>query len=102
MSSARFKDNINAVEDCAWIYNLRPVTFDWKDKERAKTEGTQLGLIAEEVYKQCPQLTWLDSEDKPEGVHYEWLGVPLLVEVKKLRDRIEALEAQLKRQQVAS
>jgi len=102
ISSERFKDNINTVDDCSWIYNLRPVTFDWKEKERAKAEGTQLGLIAEEVHKQYPQLTWLDSEGKPEGVHYEWLGVPLIVEIKKLHKRIETLEDQFKKKQAAT
>jgi hypothetical protein len=100
-SSQRYKENIETLSDCSWIYNLRPVNFDWKDKERQKAEGTQLGLIAEEVDALCPQLTWRDSEGKPEGVHYEWLGVPLLVEVKKLRKRVEALENQLKSQTVA-
>lgn len=96
MSSVRFKDNINTVEDCSWLYNLRPVTFEWKDQERQKLEGTQLGLIAEEVNKECPQLTWLDSEGKPEGVHYEWLGVPLIVELKKLRTEVTDLRHQIK------
>jgi hypothetical protein len=101
-SSERFKDNINSIEDCSWLYNLRPVTFDWKDPERAKSDGIQLGLIAEEVNEQCSQLVFQDSEGKPEGVHYEWLGVPLLVEIKKLRNRVEALESQLKQNQAAA
>ncbi|MCW4029427.1 MAG: tail fiber domain-containing protein [Candidatus Bathyarchaeota archaeon] len=101
-SSIRFKDNICNVTDCSWVYNLRPVSFDWKDQERAKTEGTQLGLIAEEVNQQCPQLVFKDKEGTPEGVHYEWLGVPLLVEIKKLRSRVEALENQLKLTQTAA
>jgi hypothetical protein len=55
-------------------------------------------LIAEEVNEQCPQLVFQDREGTPEGVHYEWLGIPLLVEVKKLRKRVETLESQLKNQ----
>jgi hypothetical protein len=95
-SSIRHKENIETTEDASWVYNLRPVNFDWKDQKRAKEEGRQLGLIAEEVNALYPQLTWLDSKGNPEGVHYEWLGVPLLVEVKKLRNRIETIENQLK------
>jgi hypothetical protein len=94
-SSERFKTNVNAADDCSWIYELQPVTFDWKDKERSKAEGTQLGLIAEEVHKKCPQLTWRDGEGTLEGVHYEWLGVPLLVEIKKLRREVDELKAKL-------
>ena len=61
-----------------------------------------MGLIAEEVNAIYPQLTWLDDVGQPEGVHYEWLGVPMLVEMQKLKTqndslqkRIEALETQL-------
>ena len=95
-SSIRYKQNIETLSDCSWLYNLRPVNFDWKDEEREQVEGKQIGLIAEEVYAQCPQLTWFDRDGKPEGVHYERLGIPLLVEVKKLHQRVEALENQLK------
>jgi hypothetical protein len=101
-SALRFKDNISDEEDCSWLYKLRPVTFDWKDQQRKQEEGRQLGLIAEEVNELYPQLVFHDSEGKPEGVHYEWLGVPLIVEMKKLRNRVEALENQLKQNQVAA
>jgi hypothetical protein len=95
-STLRVKQNVNDLTDCSWIYNLRPVIFDWKDQKRAKAEGRQLGLIAEEVNAICPQLTWLDSEGKPEGVHYEWLGVPLIVELKKLKTEVDDLRNQIK------
>ncbi len=101
-SALRFKDNISDVEDCSWLYKLRPVTFDWKDEQRKQEEGRQLGLIAEEVNELYPQLVFRDSEGKPEGVHYEWLGVPLIVEMKKLRSRVEALENQLKQNPIAA
>ena len=101
-SAQRYKENIETLSDCSWLYDLRPVNFDWKDAERAKSEGRQIGLIAEEVNAICPQLTWLDDSGKLEGVHYEWLGIPLLVEVKKLRNRVEALENQLKQNQTAT
>jgi Chaperone of endosialidase len=93
VSSKRFKENIRDLADCSWIYNLRPVMFDWK----TKTEGSDntIGLIAEEVSCLCPQLVWLDDEGKPLGVHYEWLGIPLLVEVQKLRREIASLQRQL-------
>jgi hypothetical protein len=47
------------------------VNVDWKDAEQVKSEGRQIGLIAEEVNTIYPQLTWHDNEGKPEGVHYE-------------------------------
>lgn len=101
-STIRGKENVQELPDCSWLYELRPVSFDWKDRKRAKLEGTRIGLIAEEVNAVCPHLTWLDKEGKPEGVHYEWLGIPLIAEVKKLRNRVEALENQLKQNQAAA
>ena len=101
-SSLRFKENISDVEDCSWLYNLRPVTFDSKDEQRRQSEGRQIGLIAEEVNEICPQLVFVDAEGQPEGVHYEWLGIPLIVEMKKLHKRIEALENRLKQNQIAA
>ena len=94
-SSQRYKQNIEMLADCSWLYNLRPVSFDWKDTERAKIDGRQIGLIAEEVNALCPQITWHDDTGQPEGVHYEWLGVPLLVEVKKHETRIGQLEEEV-------
>ena len=71
-SSQRYKTNIETVTDASWIYNLRPVNFDWKDQERAKTDGRQIGLIAEEVAAQYPLLAWNNLEGQIEGVHYEY------------------------------
>lgn len=94
-SSSRYKENITPVEDCSWIYDLTPVKFDWKDKERQAIEGSQIGLVAEEVYEKYPKLVFLDAEGLPEGVHYEWLGIPLLVEIKKLKMEVESLREEI-------
>ncbi|NLB76622.1 MAG: tail fiber domain-containing protein [Crenarchaeota archaeon] len=94
-SSIRFKQNIQTLTDTSWIYNLRAVTFDWKDQQRQNDEGTMIGLIAEEVSELCPKLVWLDKEGKPEGVHYEWLGIPLPVELQKLRAEVNELKEKL-------
>ena len=95
VSSERFKENISTIEDCSWLFNLRPVFFNWKDRTRSEVEGKQLGLLAEEVYRQCPQLVWLDDKGNPEGAHYEWLGVPLIIEVRKLKREIDELKTKL-------
>ncbi len=56
-SSQRNKTNIISMPDASWIYNLRPVTFDWTDPKRATALGRTMGLIAEEVYTINPQLS---------------------------------------------
>jgi hypothetical protein len=92
-SSKRYKTNINMLQDCSWLFKLAPVEFEWKDKTRG--DGLQVGLIAEDVHKIYPPLAWLDSQGIPEGVHYEWLTVPLLVELQKLRAEVDELKTKL-------
>jgi hypothetical protein len=91
-SSIRFKENIRDLPDSSWIYKLKPKMFDWKDQTREKN---QIGLIAEDVNVLCPQLVWLDEQGFPEGIHYEWLSVPLLAEVQRLHSDIENLRSQI-------
>ena len=94
-SSLRYKTNIEAIIDASWIYNLRPVNFDWTDANRAKADGRQIGLIAEEVYAQYPMLTWNNQAEQIEGVHYEYLSVAMLVEMQKLKKEVDKLKAKL-------
>lgn len=91
-SSQRYKQNIETLTDCSWLYNLRPVTFDWKDQQQAKTEGKQIGFIAEEVYSLNPQLAWFNSEGQVEGVQYEKFSVPIITELKKLKKEVDMLK----------
>ncbi len=102
-SAKKYKDNIVPIEDCSWIYDLNPVTFYWTADQQA-LRGTQqeIGLIAEDVDTVSTLLTWRNNFGEVEGVKYEKLAIPMLIEVKKLRDRIIALEKQLLNQQTAS
>ncbi len=95
VSSERYKENIEELKDSSWIYKLKTVSFEWKDAERKKTDGTQIGLIAENVYALCPELSWTDDQGKPEGIHYEKLTVPMLAEMKKLRNETNELRAKI-------
>jgi hypothetical protein len=81
---------------------LEPVFFDWKDPERDEREGRQIGIIAEQVHEIYPTYAWKNSEGQIEGWHHDKLAIPMLVEMKKLRSRIEALENQLKQNQTAA
>jgi len=94
-SSRRYKKDIESILDASWIYDLRPVEFNWIDTESAKERGRSLGLIAEEVYPLCNKIVWCNDKGQPDGVNYEWLAVPMLVEMRKLRQRIEELESKL-------
>lgn len=88
VSSERFKENINDLgEDSEAIYDLRPVSFTYKQDG---SRGT--GLIAEEVVEVLPDLVNLDEEGLPHNVRYHDLPVLLLNEIQKLNKRIQTLE----------
>ena len=91
-----YKTNIETLDDASWIYSLRPVTFDWKDDKDAQLFGRQIGLVAEEVQPIAPLLTFNDVQTgKLQGVIYEKLAVPMLVELQKLRHEVDELKTKL-------
>ena len=62
--------------------------------ETTTTVGSSsFGYIAEEVVEILPELVSLNSSNQPETVRYKLLSVLLLEELKKLKARIEVLEA---------
>lgn len=78
------------LNDCSWIFNLKPVLFD------SKIDGGKnlRGLIAEDVDKiQTDMIIYVNGE--VDGVHYDRLMIPLLVEVQKLRKETDDLRSQL-------
>ena len=53
-----------------------------------------MGLIAEAVYKVNPEMVYLEN-NLPQAVHYDRMITPLIVELKKLRDRIAQLHIEI-------
>lgn len=89
-SSERYKDNIEDIgERSEIIYDLRPVSFNFKEDE-SKTEV--LGLIAEEVEKVSPKLV-IYTDRQPETVKYHEIPMLMLNEMKRLKERLDTLEA---------
>ena len=90
-SSLRYKENVADMgTKSELIYDLRPVTFDYIDKEKG---SNKFGLIAEEVFEVLPCIVPLDEEGRPDTVTYSFLIPMLLNEVQKLKKEIEALKA---------
>lgn len=87
-SSIRYKENIVDLEGSERLYDLRPVSFNYK----TQPDRTSSGLIAEEVFDIYPELVAHNQEGEIESVKYHDLPVLLLNEIKKLRRRIEELE----------
>lgn len=94
-SSARFKENIKDMGDqSSNVMKLRPVTFNFKNDT---SKRNQFGLIAEEVDEIMPELVIYHPEDgTPETIRYHEIAPMLLNELKKLTERVQKLEAQLK------
>lgn len=99
-SSRRFKQNISGLEvDSEKIYDLRPVSFDYKPAYKSYGKelgsGRQIGLIAEEVYNVIPELA-VRLDGKISNVDYEKLSVLLLSETQKQKKEIDSLKSELK------
>lgn len=98
-SDARLKADVTPVEDAlSRITALRGVSFEWADDQREA--GRHLGVIAQEVEQQFPELVGVDDEGY-RTVDYSGLVAPLIEAVKTQQgtieaqgDRIQALEAQ--------
>ena len=101
-SDSRLKTAVTTIPSALEkILSLRGVTFEWKTKEfpeRNFAQGTQIGLIAQEVEEVFPELV---SQGEYKSVSYASLVSPLIEAAKELytlyqghADRLAALEAQ--------
>ena len=98
------KANIRAQSNVDWIYQLEPVTFNYKSKDPKSGEYTgvesdvEYGLIAEDVESICPELCFYDDTDngqKLSGIHYKKLITPMLKALQDANSKIETLEQRL-------
>src|SRR5262249_9040864 len=79
VSSARYKRDIRDMrERSQGLYQLRPVTFRYKQEPRGPR---QYGLIAEEVAEVYPELVVRGAKGEVESVQYQALIPMLLNEV---------------------
>ena len=86
-SALMYKENVATLDSADAIYNLRPVSFTWKNDQRE-----DLGLVAEEVKNVYPQLVKSDGEGNALGVNYSKLTSVLIKAVQDLSARIAQLE----------
>ena len=91
-SALKYKENINEITSSDIIYNLRPVTFDWK-----KDGSHDVGLIAEEVGDHMTELVSRDKEGNVEGVKYSKLTSLLIKAVQDQQKEIDELKSLLKK-----
>jgi len=92
-SDRRLKENIETLSSGQLnkVCNLRGVNFDWIDKDT----GTQVGLIAQEVQEEYPELVGSGVEDGTLAVNYAGLVSPLIEAIKELKTKLESAEARI-------
>jgi len=95
------KTNIQNLNDISWVYNLNPVEFNYrkKDKDNKFTEEFEVekyyGLVAEEVESVNKELCFYDTDGTLRGVGYDKLTSVLVKAIQELNAKVTALEAQL-------
>jgi hypothetical protein len=93
-SSRRWKNDIRNIDeklDTQNVYKLRPVTFS-PATGHGNPGIVDLGLIAEEVEEYFPIMVPKDKKGQPASVKYSLLGVLILEELKKLKERVDHME----------
>ena len=99
------KDNIQNIKDVNWIYQLNPVTFNYrkKDEEGNYTNETfdesNYGLIAEDTQPIADFLiNYNNKEDGSKemiGIEYSRLITPMLKAIQEQQAQIEELKAKI-------
>jgi hypothetical protein len=89
-SSARYKKDIESLSNSQGLWQLRPVSFRYKQDPSEK----QYGLIAEEVAKVYPELVVRGDKGEIESVQYREL-IPLML------NEMQHQQAAMQRQQAA-
>lgn len=98
------KTNIQNLTDTSWLYQLNPVTFNYrkKDKEGNYTEETdgdiQYGMIAEDVEQVRSDLCFYDEVDGQQelrGIQYSKLVPVMLKALQQQKILIDALQSKL-------
>lgn len=96
VSSQRYKKNIRDFTETSNIYNLVPKIYDFKTPEGidpAPSQLNQLSFLAENVYENLPQCAYKNDDGQIENYSDRAIIACLVSELKKLRDRIDVLEA---------
>jgi hypothetical protein len=101
-SDLRWKENITALSNpLDKLSRLRGIEFDWKRKEFATNhfpEGRQIGIIAQEMEKEFPELVTTDK-DGYKAIAYDRFTAVLLEAIKALQQIQQKQESRLQEQE---
>jgi len=91
-SSSRItKQNISSLENADWIYDLNPVSFEFKNDP----SQPHYGFIADEVHRANPIAAYMPAEEKDQNVFYNSIFSALVKAVQDQKKEIEDLKSQL-------
>jgi hypothetical protein len=94
-SDIRFKKNIKELDNVLEkVMKLRGVKYEWRAEEypdRGFNAGPQIGLIAQEIENEFPELTMTDPKGF-KGVEYNKFAAVLLEAIKEQQREIEKLK----------
>ncbi|TFG35438.1 MAG: tail fiber domain-containing protein [Parcubacteria group bacterium] len=97
-SDIRMKKNIEPLGSVIKkLEKINPVTFDWRIeefKEKDLPEGRQIGMIAQEVEKEFPELV-RTGDDGYKSLDYDKLTAVLLEAIKEQQKQIEDLRGEV-------
>lgn len=89
-SSIRYKEDVQDMDDASdGLFQLRPVTFRYKQPLADGSKPIDYGLIAEEVADVYPEMVSRNTNGQVETVQYSKLTPMLLNEVQKQHQLIE-------------
>ena len=101
-SIRKSKKNIENISNVDWIYNLNPVTFNYRKKDEEEQYTDEIydelvyGLIAEDTQPIADFLmNYNNKEDGTKemvGIEYMRLITPMLKAIQELNDRLTKLE----------
>jgi hypothetical protein len=98
VSDLRWKKNITPLNDpLEKLTRLRGVEFDWKREEFKDMnfpEGRQIGMIAQELEKEFPELV-MTGKDGYKSIEYDKFTAVLLEVLKTQEKEIELLEEEI-------
>jgi hypothetical protein len=98
-SDRRLKENIlNLPGTLEKTLKLRPVSYDWKNPEQAKSQGSQIGLIAQEVEELFPEIVKTDSKGL-KSMDYSRLSVILIQAFKEQHQIVTKQQSDLEQAQ---
>lgn len=91
-SSIKYKENVTQLSDVSWLYQLKPVSYNYiEDQEKA----LQYGLIAEDVEKINKSLVIYNKEGSPDGIYYNSLISSLIKAAQEQQTIIESQQKEL-------